>query len=87
MCVSGWFKGGVPELEVLWNIDGQTQTEKVPAAAHGLKEQSGWLRTEFAPFKVPAGKNVSFSVRFTFSNKSTETIRVLCDNLKLSKAR
>ncbi|MBO4649116.1 MAG: DUF4838 domain-containing protein [Lentisphaeria bacterium] len=87
MAVSGWFKGGVPELEVVWNIDGKTRTEKVPAAAHGLKELSGWQETAFAPFKVPDGKDVSFTVSFIFRDPGKETVRILCDDLKLKKAR
>ena len=87
MAVSGWFKGGVPELEAVWNIDGKTQTVRIPAAAHGLKEQSGWQETAFAPFEVPVGKDVSFTVRFRFKNPGRETVRILCDDLKLKRAR
>ena len=87
MAVSGWFKGGVPEAEVVWNIDGKMKTEKIPAAAHGLKEQSGWQETAFTPFKVPNGKDVSFTVCFTFRNAGKEPVRILCDDLKLKKAR
>lgn len=87
MAVSGWFKGGVPEAEVVWNIDGKMKTEKIPAAAHGLKEQSGWQETAFTPFKVPYGKDVSFTVNFLFGNTGKEAVRILCDDLKLKKAR
>ena len=87
MAVSGWFKGAAPELEVVWNIDGKTQTEKIPAAAHGMKELSGWQETAYAPFKLPAGKNVSFTVCFIFRNPGKDTVRILCDDLKLKKAR
>ncbi|MBO4647390.1 MAG: DUF4838 domain-containing protein [Lentisphaeria bacterium] len=87
MLVSGWFKGAAPSLEILWNIDGKTKVQKSPVAARGLKEKSGWQEITFTPFQVPAGKKVSFTVRFTFANTGKCAVKMFSDDLKLKKAR
>ena len=87
MLVSGWFKGAVPELEILRDIDGRTEVQKSPVTAKGLKEKTGWQEITFSRFTVPQGKNVSFTVRFTFANTGKSEVKAFCDDLKLKKAR
>ncbi len=87
MKVSGWFKGGEPEAEVRWDIDGNLKTERLSVAVKGLKEKTGWREITFEPFKVPEGKSVTATIRFTVENKTEEGMKIFFDNLKFEKAR
>lgn len=87
MVVSGWFKGGVPMVEVRWDIDGKQEAKMLPVAAKGLQEKSGWQEITFEPFTVPDGKCVKTTIRFTVENGTKEAINIFFDDLKFQKAR
>ena len=87
MLVSGYFKNGVPEVTVNFDVDGKKITEKCPVAATGLKELSNWQQITFAPFVFPQGKKVSATITFTVKNNGKAEEKVFFDDLKFQRAK
>ena len=87
MLISGYFKNGIPEVAVNFDVDGKAVVQKLAVGAMGLKENSNWQQITYTPFVFPQGKKVAATVTFTVRNDTKTEQKVFLDDLKFIRAK
>ena len=87
MLISGYFKNGIPEVAVNFDVDGKAVVQKLAVGAMGLKENSNWQQITYTPFVFPQGKKVAATVTFTVKNDTKTEQKVFLDDLKFIRAK